>query len=82
MKTFNFMTILLILVLSCKPSPDFYKDGIGYKIEKRCIKDTTYKEWGYQYGINPVSGRTTHYYGYKTIRICLEYENDTIQITK
>lgn len=71
--------ILSILIISCKRKADLYINGKPFYISERCIKDTSWTEWGYHYGLS-YRGKMEFHYGPQSKSNCLVSVIDTIEI--
>lgn len=67
---------LLFIACSCKPEPAFYKDGKGYYVRVRCLKDTSWTSYGYRFGYS-YRGKYEFSYGPIYNYKCLESKTDT-----
>lgn len=70
------------LMLSCERKPEFCINGKGYYTETRCVKDSSWEEFGYHYGYNIMSGKFEFHNGIEFKRECIEQVVDTIEIIK
>ena len=79
----NLLYTMLCLVFfsfcSCKKEPDFFINGKGYYTENRCVKDTSYYKWSYEYGYS-YRGKMEFYWGNHRQYKCLESVVDTIEV--
>jgi hypothetical protein len=74
--------IILLLIGSCKPKPEFWIDGKPYYTITHCEKSHIESEYGYGWGYNMLSGKFEHHWGIHDQTICDEYKTDTILITE
>jgi hypothetical protein len=75
---FLFIVIIALGFVSCKREPEFYINGKPYYTENKCIKDTTYKVYGYHFGYH--FGKLKWHLGFYKKHKCLEETIDTIPI--
>ena len=73
------LVLCVVFLTSCERKAEFFIDGKGYYTKSRCLKDTTYSEWCYQYGVT-YNGKMGYYWGFRTKNECLESVIDTIQV--
>lgn len=70
--------LCLLLLLGCKPEPEFYIDGKPYYTEKFCVRSHRKTEWEYHYGY--YMGKYQNHYGPVTTTICDEYVTKAFEI--
>lgn len=70
--------LCLLLLLGCKPEPEFYIDGKPYYTENICVDNHRETEWKYHMGY--YMGKYQNHYGPVTTTICDKYVIDTLEI--
>jgi hypothetical protein len=68
-----------VFISSCKHDAEFYINGKPYYTQSICVKDTTYQDFCYHYGLS-YRGKFELHWGFQTKNKCLEQTIDTIQI--
>jgi hypothetical protein len=71
--------LVIILLASCKPKPEFYIKGKPFYTRTRCVESHSEITSGYRYGLG-FNGKLGYNYGLKTETICDKEVTDTIEI--
>lgn len=71
--------LIVILLASCKPKPEFYIKGKPFYTSTRCVESHSETTSGYLYGMG-YNGKMGYYFGLKTETICDKEVTDTIEI--
>lgn len=72
--------LLIVLMASCKPTPEFYIDGKPYYTRTYCVQSHTEQVYGYHYGYNWLKGKYEYHLGWYTETVCDRYRTDTLEI--
>ena len=72
--------IIILLLVSCKPKPEFVINGKGYYTKCHCLKSETKTVYEYHYGHSPLDGGFKGHYGPNSKTVCIEWDIDTIEI--
>lgn len=77
MKNATILIFLFFTFFSCKHKKEFTINGVDYYTRKNCVKDSSWTEIGYRYGLS-FRGRFEYSLGTINRSKCLEYKIDTL----
>lgn len=72
--------VLLVLLASCKPKPEFFIDGKPYYTRTKCVKWEEEYQYNYHLGFNYFTGKYEYHLGPHFESVCKENRTDTIEI--
>ncbi len=72
--------LIVILLASCKPKPEFYIKGKPFYTSTRCVESHSEMKYDYHYGYSFSKGKYCYHLGMRNETICDKEVTDTIEI--